>query len=154
VKAITFQEDDMTKIWIGIIAAVAALAGCAPMATAPGSAAAPSIQGTPGKAVIYIVRTRPDTSYLTGALTLNGDPIGATHAGTYMRLEVAPGRHRLSGYAGDNGAITLDTQADRVYFVQHSVSGSWRAQSPHSFFTIIDEARARAAMAGAVNAQG
>jgi hypothetical protein len=119
-----------------------------------GSAAAPAIEGAPGKAVIYVVRTRPDTSNLTGALTLDGQMIGATHEGTYLRVEVSPGRHRISGYGQDSGAVTLDTQADRIYFVQHSVAGSWRAQSPHSFFTIIDENRARRAMAGAVNVAG
>jgi hypothetical protein len=142
----------MLKTWIGIITAVMALAACAPMAPSAGSAAAPAIQGTPGKAVIYLVRTRPDTSDLTGALTLDGQMIGPTYTGTYLRLEVTPGRHRIAGYAQDTGAITLDTQADRIYFVQHSVSGSWRAQSPHSFFTVLDAARARAAMARAVPA--
>jgi hypothetical protein len=111
--------------------------------------AAPQIQSTPGKAVIYIVRSRPDLSYLTAPLTLDERMIGATHAGTYMRLEVAPGRHRITGYAQDSGAITVDTQADRVYFVQHRVAGSWRSTNPFSHFQLIDESRARAAMAGA-----
>jgi hypothetical protein len=146
------EDDDMFKTWIGIIAALTALAACAPMSPAPGAGAAPAIQSSAGKGVIYLVRTRPDTSYLTGAITLDGDMIGATYAGTYMRLEVAPGRHRIGGYGQDTGAITLDVQPDRVYFVQHSVAGSWRAQSPHSFFTVIDERRARAAMAGASRA--
>jgi hypothetical protein len=144
----------MLKISLAIIATVAALAGCSSMSIGPGTGAAPAIQGTPGKAVIYLVRTRPDTSNLTGSLTLDDQMIGSTYAGTYLRLEVTPGRHRIAGYGQDTGAITLDTQADRIYFVQHSVSGSWRAPSPHSFFTIIDEARARARMAGAVNAAG
>jgi hypothetical protein len=144
----------MLKTLIGIITVVAALAGCTSMANGPGTGTAPAIQATPGKAVIYLVRTRPDTSNLTGALTLDDRMIGSTYAGTYLRLEVTPGRHRIAGYGQDTGAITLDTQADRIYFVQHSVAGSWRAQSPHSFFTIIDESRARAGMAGAVNAAG
>ncbi|HET7158243.1 MAG TPA: DUF2846 domain-containing protein, partial [Burkholderiales bacterium] len=95
------------------------------------------------------VRTRPDLSYLTSTLTLNDQLIGSTHAGTYIRLEVAPGKHRISGYAHDNGAISLDVQADRVYFIQQTVSGSWRATNPHSFFRVIDENTARRAMAGA-----
>jgi hypothetical protein len=36
-----------------------------------------------------------------------------------------------------------------VYFVQHTVIGSWRVTSPHSFFRVIDEARARSILAGA-----
>jgi hypothetical protein len=65
-------------------------------------------------------------------------------------MEVAPGRHRLAGYGSDNGAVTLDVQADRVYFVQHTVTGHWREGSAHSFFELIDEARARAALATTV----
>ncbi|MES2562269.1 MAG: DUF2846 domain-containing protein [Pseudomonadota bacterium] len=139
----------MLKTWIGLVSTLVLLTACAPMTVAPGSASAPQIQGTPGKAVIYVVRSRPDLSYLTSTLTLNDQLIGSTHAGTYIRLEVTPGRHRISGYAQDNGAIALDVQADRVYFVQHTVSGSWRATNPHSFFRVIDENAARAAMAGA-----
>jgi hypothetical protein len=143
----------MTKTWLGLIAVLALLAGCTSIGPQAGGSV-PQVVSTPGQAVIYVVRTKPDTSYLTATLTLDGEIVGSTHAGTYMRLEVAPGRHRLSGYGHDNGAITLDVQADRIYFVQHSVSGSWRATSPHSFFTVINEARARAAMAGAINAAG
>lgn len=142
----------MLKTWIGLFATLLMLAACAPMAPATGSSAAPQVQGSPGKAVIYLVRARPDISYLTATLTLDDELIGSTHAGTYMRLEVTPGRHRISGYGQDNGSIALDVQADRVYFVQHSVSGSWRATNPHSFFRVIDENTARAAMVGAQKA--
>jgi hypothetical protein len=142
----------MLRIWIGIVASVAMLGACAPLSPSVQSTAAPRIEGTPGKAVIYIVRTRPDLSYLTAPLALDDQMIGATNAGTYFRLEVAPGHHRIAGYAQDSGAINLDVQANRVYFVQHTVAGSWRATSPNSFFHVIDESRARAAMAGAVRA--
>ena len=144
----------MLKTWIGLFATLLLLAACAPMPTAPQSGVSPRIEGTPGKAVIYLVRTRPDVSYLTATLWLDDKMIGSTYAGTYLRLEVTPGRHRIEGYAEDNGAINLDVQADRIYFVQHTVSGSWRATNPQSFFRVIDEARARAAMVGAVNAAG
>ena len=135
------------KSLIAIALAVAALAGCAPLSHTP--EAAPTVQGAAGKAVIYLVRTRPDTSYLTAPVTLDGQPIGATFAGTHMRLEVEPGRHRIAGSGHDMGAITLNVAADRVYFVQHSVAGSWRATSPSSFFTVLDDSRGRAALSHA-----
>lgn len=140
----------MSGKW-SVLIAVLILSACTSMSPPRSStAAAPQIESAPGKAVIYIVRTRPDMSYLAAPLALDDRMIGATYAGTYLRLEVPPGRHRITGYAQDNGSITIDTQADRVYFVQHTVSGSWRATSPMSFFHVMDEARARAAMAGAV----
>ena len=139
----------MTKIRIGILAVFAFIAGCAGFGPSPQDTQAVRIEGTPGRAVVYIVRTYPDLSYLTAPVVVGDRMVGATYAGTYIRVELAPGRHVISGYAQDNGAITLDVQADRVYFVRHTVSGSWRATSPHSFFSIIDEARGRAAMARA-----
>jgi len=45
-------------------------------------------------------------------------------------------------------------QPDRIYFVQHTVSGSWRATNPHSFFSMMNEARARAALATSISAAG
>jgi hypothetical protein len=144
----------MLRIWISAIATIAALTACAPMATQPQSAAAPRIEATPGKAVVFIVRTRPDLSYLATPLIVDDQMIGASYAGTYFRLELPPGRHRISGYGQDNGAMTFDVQPDRVYFIQHTVSGSWRATNPHSFFSVMNEGRARAAMARAVPAAG
>jgi hypothetical protein len=137
----------MIKTWIGIILSLAGLAACAPMAAGPVYGPAPTVQASPGQAVIYVVRTIPDTSYLTAPITLDGQQLGATFAGTYMRLEVPAGRHRIAGAFQDIGSITLNVAADRVYFVQHSVSGSWRATSPMSFFTLLDEPRGRAALA-------
>jgi hypothetical protein len=101
-------------------------------------------------AVIYIVRTVPDVSYLTAPVVVGDRMVGATYAGSYIRVEVPAGRHLISGYASDNGSLRVDVQADRIYFVQHSVAGSWRTPNPISFFRIIDEARARAAMVGAL----
>ena len=140
----------MLKTWIGIVLALVTLAACAPMAPQ----AMPTVQGAPGKAVIYVVRTRPDASYLTAPITLDGEQLGATFAGTYMRLEVAPGTHRLAGYGADMGSITVNVAGDRVYFVQHSVAGSWRSPQPMSFFTLLDDSRGRAALARAPQRAG
>ena len=139
----------MAKNLIGTLVLLALLAGCASMGPGAQDTQAVRIEGTPGKAVIYLVRTHPDLSYLTAQVTIGDTLIGSTYAGTYYRVEVPAGRHKLSGTVQDNGSLTIDVQADRVYFVQHSVSGSWRATNPHSFFKVIDETRGRAAMVGA-----
>jgi hypothetical protein len=122
---------------------------CAQLAPTQAEKQAVRIEGTPGVAVVYLVRSNPDVSYLTAPVVVNDRMAGATHAGTYIRLEVPAGRVRISGYAADNGAMAMDVQADRVYFVQHTVVGSWRVTNPHSFFRVIDEARARSVLAGA-----
>jgi hypothetical protein len=123
---------------------------CAPLPLTPQDVQAKRIESTPGKAVIYVVRTRPDLSYLPSTITLDDQMLGTTHAGTYFRVEVQPGRHQLAGYGQDTGAITLDVQADRIYFVQQTVAGSWRTPSPHSFFRIISENEGRATVARGV----
>ena len=139
----------MLKTWTRIIALLALLAACAPLQPTARDTGAVRIEGTPGMAVIYLVRTSPDISYLAAPVVLDDRLIGPTYAGTYDRLEVPAGRHRLTGYAQDSGSLTLDVQADRVYFVHHTVAGSWRSTAPFSFFKVIDESRGRAAMAGA-----
>lgn len=137
----------MLKTWTGILALVALLASCAPLS--PRHTQEVRIEGTPGKAVVYLVRSDPDLSYLTAPVVVNDHMIGSTHAGTYFRLELPPGRHVIRGYASDNGTISLDLQPDRVYFVEQKVAGSYRVTNPESFFSVIDERRARAVLAGA-----
>ena len=137
----------MTKLRVGILALSALVAGCAGYGSQQ-SAQAVRIEATPGMGVIYVVRTKPDLSYVPSQVTLDERLIGTTYAGTYYRVEVPAGRHRLSGYGRDNNAITLDVHADRVYFVHQTVAGSWRSPSSlSSFFKQVDEQRGRALLA-------
>ena len=139
----------MTKTWIGILAALGLVAGCAGLGPTAQETQAVRIEGTPGMAVIYLVRTDPDVTYLTTPVLVAERMIGSTHPGSYYRLEVPAGRHVFSGSGFDSGSLAVDVQADRVYFVQHTVTGHQRITNPHSFFRLIDEARAREAMARA-----
>jgi hypothetical protein len=137
----------MLKTWIGSFAVIASMAGCAGFGPSAQQQAV-RIENTPGVGVIYLVRTKPDLSYVPATFTLDDRLVGTSYAGTYYRLEVPAGRHRLSGYGGDTGGITLDVQPDRVYFVQQSVAGSWRSPSSlSSFFTQVDEQRGRTLLA-------
>ena len=141
------------KTWIGTIAVLALLAGCASMGPSAQQTQAVRIEGTPGMAVIYIVRTNPDISYVPAQIALDDRLLGTTYAGTYFRVEVPAGRHRISGYGVDGGHISIDAQADRIYFVHQSVAGNHRSPtSLSSAYRLIDESRARAAMVGASRA--
>jgi hypothetical protein len=142
----------MYKSLIAVLVVVVSLAACAVGPTTQQTQAVP-IKGTPGVAVVYLVRSNPDLSYLPATVTLDGQLVATTYAGTYLRMEVPAGRHRLSGYGIDSGAINLDVQGDRVYFVHQTVAGSWRSPSSMmSFFRLVDEQRARAMMVGATPA--
>ena len=143
----------MLKTWIGTLALVSLLAGCASMGPSAQQMQAVRIEGAPGMAVIYIIRTNPDLSYVPAQIAIDDRMLGTTSAGTYFRVEVPAGRHRISGYGVDAGTITIDAQADRIYFVHQTVAGNWRSPtSLSSFYRLIDESRARAAMVGASRA--
>lgn len=143
----------MLKNCIGVLSVMALLAGCASMSPSSQELQSVHIEGAPGMAVIYVVRTNPDFSYVPAQIALDDKLLGTTYAGTYMRLVVPPGRHRITGYGVDAGAITLDTQADRIYFVHQTVAGNTRSPtSLSSFYRLIDESKARAAMVGASRA--
>ena len=142
----------MFKSLTAALVVIVSLAACALAPTAQQTQAV-RIEGTPGVGVVYLVRSNPDLSYLPATVTLDGRLIGTTYAGTYIRLEIPAGRHRLSGYGVDSGAISLEVQPDRVYFVHQTVAGSWRSPSSMtSFFRLIDEQRARGMMVGATAA--
>ena len=134
----------MRQNWIGILAVAVLVAACAIPAPDPRRV---QIENTPGSAVIYLVRSKPDLGTLPAQVVIGDRLVGTTYPGTYYRVEVPAGRHRLAGTGVDTGALTLDTRAGGVYFVQQRVTGDWRAVSPHSFFSVIDEPRARAVMA-------
>jgi hypothetical protein len=142
----------MFKSLTAVLVAIVSLAACAIGPTAQQTQAV-RIEGAPGVGVVYLVRSNPDLSYLPATVTVDGRLIGTTYAGTYIRMQLPAGRHRLSGYAVDSGAINLDVQPDRVYFVHQTVAGSWRSPSSMtSFFRLIDEQRARGMMVGATAA--
>ena len=113
----------------GYLTAIAALAlagliaGCAstPEATPARDAEAkrfatphyPSAQ--PAKATLYIYR--PDLDAEETILWVNDRLIGATLPRTFFRVELAPGRHHITGLGYDNGQLTLETVAGEQYFV-------------------------------------
>ena len=121
------------------------LAGCAPLPPSPQDIEAKRFERAPGKAVIYLVREYQDFTDEPSTVLLNDQMMGSTYRGTYFRWVVDPGRHQIRGYAGDNGSITLDVAADRIYFVQQSVSRMFHGFA-QSFFRPIPEPYGRAAV--------
>ena len=121
------------------------LAGCAPLPPSPQDIEAKRFQQVPGKAVIYLVRNDPDLSHEVATVMLDDRMMGSTHPGTYFRWVLEPGRHQIRGYAGDNGSMTIDVGADRMYFVQQSVSRLFHGFA-QSFFRLIPEPHGRAAV--------
>jgi hypothetical protein len=138
----------MLKTWTGVFAVLLSLAACAPMPVADSRNV--RIESTPGMSVIYLVRSERDMSFVGMPVFIDERLVGPTYAGSYYRIELPAGRHRFSGYAHDAGTVTLDTQANGVYFVEHRVRGIYSRQPAlDSSYRIVDEARARTVMADA-----
>jgi hypothetical protein len=127
---------------LSVAIALVLFGGCAPLPLSPEDLQARKFESVPDKAVIYIVRNSPDITSFAGTIWLGETAMITTHPGTYYRWEVAPGTHRISGFARDNASITLRTEAGKIYFVQHSVSGFRSADV--SFLQAIGEREGRA----------
>ena len=135
----------MRMIRMSVLALVLSLAACV----------APKLEGdsqsvrieppAAGMSVIYLIRSSRDWGTNPSLVFIDDRLVGTTQAGVYYRIEVPPGRHRLSGYAFDQGNITLDTQANVVYFIEHKVQGLYNRSQIliSSRFEPIDDPRAR-----------
>ncbi|MDH5537136.1 MAG: DUF2846 domain-containing protein [Betaproteobacteria bacterium] len=111
----------MTRTFL--IATLFALAGCVQIPPSPQEIQSKKFESLPDKAVIYIVRNDADSKE-AGALLLDDLTPLTTYHRTYYRWEVAPGSHRIAGFAGDNSALKLDVRAGAVYYVEYTVHGS------------------------------
>ncbi|MGQ0522610.1 MAG: DUF2846 domain-containing protein [Betaproteobacteria bacterium] len=114
------------------------LAACAstPQASRERDAQAKEFNTHPGTAALYVYR--PDTAFEEeSVLYVGGRLIGATLPGTYFRIDLRPGAHRLQGTGVDNGSITIEAHPGALYFVSLRVVGS------QSHFERVDDATAR-----------
>jgi len=97
------------------------MAGCAQLPPTQADIQAKKFQNPSDKSVIYIVRT-PRDSWEGCTLLLDNSQI-TTYRGTYYRWEVAPGTHRVAGFASGNESVTLTAQPGKIYFLEHTVRG-------------------------------
>ena len=94
-----------------------------------------------------MVRDAPDLGDAQAQIRLGEKLVLKTTPGTYYRWEVPPGRHTISGYAEDIGAITVAAERGRIYYVQQRVTGMRVARS---HFDLVSEQEGRAAVMRAV----
>lgn len=128
-------------MWRGLLFSIL-LAGCAQLPPTPHDTQAKRFEALPDKVVIYLVRDHPDFNDSPATVWLDDRGTVTTYPGTYYRWEVAPGRRRIAGFAGDAGAITLDAEPGRIYFVQQRLSPWGRFRQ--SYFHPVPEPHGRA----------
>lgn len=102
-----------------------ALGGCAsvPEAAPERNAEARRFETRPGAAALYVFRndspgtpTREDS-----VLYVDDRLIGATLPGTFFRVDLLPGVHRLQGYGYDQGKLKIRARDGEAYFVALNV---------------------------------
>ncbi len=134
----------MTRVLL--LSAILMIAGCAaPLPPMPEDAVAKRFEPLPDKSVIYLARHAVEPTFVA-TIALDDQMIGSTYRGTYIRIEIPPGSHQLRGIAGDSGSIKLDTEAGKIYFVQHSAYG--HRSFARSTFDLVDAAYGRALVMG------
>ena len=120
--------------------AILLISGCAQLPPMAEDAVAKRFEPLPDRAVIYLARHRLDHDFIA-PVSLDDQMIGSTYRGTYMRIEVPAGTHRIEGFAADSGRIKFDTKAGQIYFVQHTAFGFRSFDS--SRFELVDAAYGR-----------
>lgn len=105
-----------------LLIALMLIAGCAQLPPLPGDAAAKRFEPVPGRAVIYVARHARERNFVA-PIMLDDQMMGSTYRGTYMRLVVPHGPHRIAGFAVDNGLINIQTEAGRIYFINQTTHG-------------------------------
>jgi len=123
---------------------ISVLAGCATREPSPQEIQSKRFEIRPDMAVVYLYRDRLDFSRAPASLMLDRQGLGSTYEGTYYRLELAPGRHRIAGFAGDAGAFEFTAEPGRLYFLKHAVSRFMGFDQ--SYFFPVSEAQGRNAV--------
>jgi len=129
-----------------LLLAILLLAGCAQPPAGPEFLRDTVFETIPDRSVIYVVRTPLDSREASG-LILDEKVQFTTLWGTYYRWEVAPGTHRVAGFASANESVTLTTGPGGIYFLEHTVRGSPRGGVLFTSLRQIDPQRGRALVA-------
>lgn len=97
------------------------LAACS-VASAPPELAVTALNFTPAPGMARIYVYRPSRLFGTAALipiAVDSQIVGKVSSGTFLMLEVEPGRHRVSSPTLENeSAVVLETTGDSVYVVK------------------------------------
>jgi hypothetical protein len=118
-----------------------------PIPPSPQEIEAKRFESVPGKAVVYLFRDAVNYATVAAPVALDGSPVGSTYAGTFMRLVMDPGRHRINGTYQDMGAIELTVAANQIYFVQHTAIVTRSVDLMGTVFTPADPATGRSRVA-------
>jgi len=79
-----------------------------------------------GKALIYIIRPpKYNAAVADFRVEIGQFVIGSTQAKRFLYTFVKPGKHILSGKAGNLSELPIEVQAGKTYFVKQKVKSGW-----------------------------
>ncbi|MDR9751630.1 DUF2846 domain-containing protein [Pseudomonas sp. SZMC_28357] len=138
-----FKQFTLTAL----LAVTALTAGCASvdMASDTQDAQAKTFQVSPDKAHIYVYRNESMGAGVKMPVALNGKPVGATVAKSYLMLSVPAGEQTLVSSAENDSELKLSAQAGKNYFVWQEVKmGFIKARNS---LQVVDDQTGRAGVA-------
>lgn len=108
----------MQKLIAGILLA-SSLAGCSgvPMGAPEQDAALKKFTIAPGKAGVFVYRNETKGEGRKMAVEIDGRPVGATIAQTYLYQEVTPGRHTVTSKAENTDTLAFEARAGQLHYV-------------------------------------
>lgn len=121
------------------------ISACAQLPPTPQDIQAKKFEAVPGQAVIYIVRPVVD-GRVSGPLSFSGTSDSgmiSTEPGTYYRWETAPGTLRVEAFGASTASVTVQAEAGKIYFIEHTAHGSIRNGLQYQGLRRIDENRGR-----------
>ena len=124
------ESDMMLCRAIGLLGALALLAGCASVELASGEAdiAAKRFVPVPGQAVLYVIQDGGYSPYQAMfQIAVNGRPQGSIMGYTYHRVTLPPGQHTITATSAENERVLqVSLEPNSVSFVGADSSIGWR----------------------------
>ena len=120
-----------------VLAVLLGTAACTPLPPSPADLQAKRFEPLPDKGVVYLFRNHPDFWDDGAPIMVDGNMQGTTYPGTYMRFELDPGVHQITGFAGDAGTISVEARPGEIRFVEQTVMRPFIGPA-RSFFRLVD----------------
>ncbi|HJW32376.1 MAG TPA: DUF2846 domain-containing protein [Holophagaceae bacterium] len=84
----------------------------------------------PGKALVYLARPQRMGALIKVKAYVDGKSLGFVMSGSYLAVEVEPGKHEFVVAAENAGFLTAEVAADKIYLVQVAIHmGMWKART-------------------------
>ncbi len=127
------------------VSAWLAVSGCAtalPAVSPPAGGAVPLFRVAAHEAGLYIIRSERVGGAIPIEVLIDGQPLGATVARSYLYAVVAPGRHTVESRGDVRHALEVELKPGTITYVSQVVELSYLS-SPRTRLRVVHEAQGR-----------